>query len=200
MWKFMLASVSAVVAGVLLFKVVSPTATETVSLGSDRSERAQLPEYTPEELSEMTPETLMDMQKKALDAAAKAAQDARELETLDGRPDFVSPAEWVMLKAVASQKPTPDKELLRLVNLLRFNKQLEALDKTLDSEERLTLSETVLEQLPQRIENQEMSVEKAQRIQLRIISAMYEDEDRIRSRAAEEARRIGSEFSIKASG
>jgi len=199
MWKFMLASVSAVVAGVLLFKVVSPTATELVSLSSDKPEKAQLPEYTPEELSGMTPETLIDMQEKALDAVAESAQDARELEALDGRPDFVSPAEWVMLKAVASQKPAPDKELLRLVNLLRFNKQLEALDKTLDSEERRMLSEAVLAQLPQRIENQEMSVEKAQSIQLRLITAMYSNDEDIRERAAEEARRIGAEFSIKAS-
>ena len=86
-----------------------------------------------------------------------------------------------------------------MVNLLRFNKQLEALEIASDEREKEQLSEAVLSRIPQRIENQEMSVEKAQRIQLRIISAMYEDEDRIRSRAAEEARRIGSEFNIKAS-
>jgi len=199
MWKVILASVSAVVAGVLLFKVVSPTGSEVVSLTTDTSEKVQLPEYTPEELAGMTPEALMDMQRKALDAAAESAQDTSELETLDGRPDFVSPAEWVMLKAVASQKPSPDEELLRLVNLLRFNKQLEALKKTLDDEERRVLSEAVLAQLPRRIENQEMSVEKAQSIQLKLISAMYNDDEDIRERAAEEARRIGAEFSIKAS-
>jgi len=199
MWKVILASVSAVVAGVLLFKVVSPTGSEVVSLTTDTSEKVQLPEYTPEELAGMTPEALMDMQRKALDAAAESAQDTSELETLDGRPDFVSPAEWVMLKAVASQKPSPDEELSRLVNLLRFNKQLEALKKTLDDEERRVLSEAVLAQLPRRIENQEMSVEKAQSIQLKLISAMYNDDEDIRERAAEEARRIGAEFSIKAS-
>lgn len=86
-----------------------------------------------------------------------------------------------------------------LVNLLRFNKQLEALDKTSDSDERNVLIEAVLAQLPKRIENKEMSVEKAQLIQLKLISQIYSDDRDIRDRAAEEARRIGAEFSIKAS-
>lgn len=104
-----------------------------------------------------------------------------------------------MLQAVADQKTDPQAELLRLVNLLRFNKQLEALDRTSDAEERKVLIEAVLAQLPKRIENQEMSVEKAQSIQLKLISQIYSDDRDIRDRAAEEARRIGAEFSIKAS-
>ena len=104
-----------------------------------------------------------------------------------------------MLQSVASQKEDSNAELLRLVNLLRFNKQLQALSETIDMEERHSLSEAVLAQLPKRIENREMSVEKAQSIQLKLISQMYDNDSDVRERAAEEARRIGAQFSIKAS-
>ena len=157
------------------------------------------PEYTTEELAAMSPDQLIQMQKDALASAKASASDVEELERIERRPDFVSPAEWMMLQAVAAKKANPQTELLRLVNLLRFNKQLEALDKTSDSDERNVLIEAVLAQLPKRIENQEMSVEKAQSIQLKLISQIYTDDDDVRARAAKEARRIGAEFTIKAS-
>ena len=160
---------------------------------------SQSVEYTREELAEMTPNQLIQMQKDALNSAKEAATSVGELNRIEGRPDFVSPAEWMMLQAVAAKKANPQTELLRLLNLLRFNKQLEALDKTSDSDERNVLIEAVLAQLPKRIENKEMSVEKAQLIQLKLISQIYSDDRDIRDRAAEEARRIGAEFSIKAS-
>ncbi len=160
---------------------------------------SQSVEYTREELAAMTPNLLIQMQKDALNSAKEAATSVGELNRIEGRPDFVSPAEWMMLQAVAAKKANPQTELLRLVNLLRFNKQLEALDKTSDSDERNVLIEAVLAQLPKRIENKEMSVEKAQLIQLKLISQIYSDDRDIRDRAAEEARRIGAEFSIKAS-
>ncbi len=160
---------------------------------------SQSVEYTREELAAMTPNQLIQMQKDALNSAKEAATSVGELNRIEGRPDFVSPAEWMMLQAVADQKADPQAELLRLVNLLRFNKQLEALDRTSDADERKVLIEAVLAQLPKRIQNQEMSVEKAQSIQLKLISQIYSDDRDIRDRAAEEARRIGAEFSIKAS-
>ena len=170
------------------------------SVEPQHSQAASQPvEYKREELAAMTPDQLIQMQKDALESAKAAAADVDELNRIDGRPDFVSPAEWMMLQAVADQKADPQAELLRLVNLLRFNKQLEALDRTSDADERKVLIEAVLAQLPKRIQNQEMSVEKAQSIQLKLISQIYSDDRDIRDRAAEEARRIGAEFSFKAS-
>jgi len=198
MWKVAIVSVAAIAAGLYVFRAEVPVISEVVR-DSSSVEVISKPEYSQKDLAAMTPDQLLEMQSVALYAVRDTAGDAGELKSLDSRPDFVSPAEWLMLRAVAGRNAEPEQELLRLVNLLRFNKQLEALEIASDEREKEQLSEAVLSRIPQRIENQEMSVEKAQRIQLRIISAMYEDEDRIRSRAAEEARRIGSEFSIKAS-
>jgi glutamyl/glutaminyl-tRNA synthetase len=199
---FKLAIVSGVVAltGLVYYSGFDAIQSLKASVEPTHATQALLtPEYKPEELAAMSPEQLIQMQKDALASAKAAASDYDELERIEGRPDFVSPAEWMMLQAVASQKANPAAELLRLVNLLRFNKQLEALDRTSDADERKVLIEAVLAQLPKRIKNQEMSVEKAQSIQLKLISQIYSDNNDIRDRAAEEARRIGAEFSIKAS-
>ena len=198
MWKVAIVSVAAIAAGLYVFRAEVPVISEVVR-DSSSVKVISKPEYSQKDLAAMTPDQLLEMQSVALSAVRDTAGDAGELKSLDSRPDFVWPAEWLMLRAVAGRNAEPEQELLRLVNLLRFNKQLEALEIASDEREKEQLSEAVLSRIPQRIENQEMSVEKAQRIQLRIISAMYEDEDRIRSRAAEEARRIGSEFNIKAS-
>lgn len=156
-------------------------------------------DYTPEQLALMTPETLVDMQSQAFDAVVNAANDTSEVESLNQRPDYISPAEWVMLSSVASQKPNPDAELVRLVNLVRFNKQLELLQKTTDEDERRLLTEAALAQLPKRIENKEMSIQRAQSIQLKLIEGLYSDPNDIRKRAAQEAERIGATFSIEQS-
>lgn len=157
------------------------------------------PEYSPEELASMTPDRLLQMQQDSLSAVAARSNEPRELTQLSGRPEFVSPAEWMMLQAVSRQKENSDAELLRLVNLLRFNKQLELLSGTVTDSDKALFTEAVLAQIPARIKNQEMSVAKAQAIQLRLIRELYEEDSEIRARAAEEAQRIGAEFSFKAS-
>ena len=81
---------------------------------------SQSVEYTREELAAMTPNQLIQMQKDALNSAKEAATSVGELNRIEGRPDFVSPAEWMMLQAVAAKKANPQTELLRLVNLLRL--------------------------------------------------------------------------------
>ena len=193
-------AVGAIAAAGFHFHTISELSESQQHVASDvRVKDMPAIEYQPEELAAMSPDQLIQMQKDAMVAATEAADDASELVSLNRRPEFVSPAEWLMLQSVASQKEDSNAELLRLVNLLRFNKQLQALSETIDMEERHSLSEAVLAQLPKRIENREMSVEKAQSIQLKLISQMYDNDSDVRERAAEEARRIGAQFSIKAS-
>jgi len=115
------------------------------------------------------------------------------------RPEYISPAEWLIINAVAERHVTPDDELVRLVNLMRFNKQREALAKTDSDVTRKQLAEALLNQIPARVQNQELTKERAQAMQLDMISQLYSDKADIRARAAEEAERIGAGFDVKAS-
>ncbi|MEK9766639.1 MAG: hypothetical protein VW274_09185, partial [Thalassolituus sp.] len=61
------------------------------------------------------------------------------------------------------------------------------------------LAEALLNQSPARVQNQELTKERAQAMQLDMISQLYSDKADIRARAAEEAERIGAGFDVKAS-
>ncbi|MDF1763564.1 MAG: hypothetical protein P1U57_09160 [Oleibacter sp.] len=169
----------------------------TNSPSSSTSYKAET--YTVDELAEMSPDKLMDMQKQSFDAVIAAADNANEFDQYKERPEFISPVEWMMLNSVADQNPDPQAELTRLVNLVRFNKQIELLDNVTEQEQRVVLTEAILNQLPKRIENQEMSIEKAQSVQLKVIENLYSDPQKVRERAAQEAERIGAKFDIEQS-
>ena len=173
--------------------------TELDARSSSASSSYSAETYSVDELSKMTPETLIDMQEQSLNAVVMAAANVVEFDHVDERPEFISPAEWLMLKSVADQKQDPEAELTRLVNLIRFNKQIELLNKTSAEDDRRVLTEAILSQLPKRIENKEMSVERAQSIQLDVIENLYSDPQDVRDRAAKEAERIGAIFSIEQS-
>ena len=94
---------------------------------------------------------------------------------LTERPEYVSSPEWIILNGVALRHETPDLELVRLVNLLRFNKQMEALNKATDDSVRIKLAEAILRQMPDRVSNNGMATEKAQSIQLALVNTSYTD-------------------------
>lgn len=103
--------------------------------------------------------------------AAKEVEKQPAMKPIVGpvkdRPAFVSALEWQMLKGVSQQAADPDKELTRLVNFLRFNKQhelWESLASSPDKAKRHDLAEQLLGELPTRITNGEMDVKEAQRI------------------------------------
>lgn len=195
-----LLSVGALVAlGGYFYVQPSVVNTELDAGSSNASSSYKAETYSVDELSSMTPETLIDMQEQSLNAVVMAAANVVEFDHVDERPEFISPAEWLMLKSVADQKQDPEAELTRLVNLIRFNKQIELLNKTSADEDRRVLTEAILSQLPKRIENKEMSVERAQSIQLDVIENLYSDPQDVRDRAAKEAERIGAIFSIEQS-
>jgi hypothetical protein len=155
--------------------------------------------YTKDELSKMDAQDIIKMQMVAESAAVAAVGVEPVVAPLTERPEYVSSPEWIMLNGVASRHETPDLELVRLVNLLRFNKQMEALNNTTDDNVRVNLTEAILRQMPDRVSNREMSIERAQSIQLSLINSLYLDPDKIRERAAAEAERIGAQFQIRQS-
>lgn len=130
-------------------------------------------------------------------AAAKEIERQPTMKPIKGpikeRPAFVSDMEWQMLKGVSQQNATPDAELTRLVNKLRFMKQLElwqSLEHSTDLAKRKALAEQLLDELPQRVASTDLDKPEAQKLQLALIKDAVSDEAARRQRAEAEARRL----------
>jgi hypothetical protein len=130
-------------------------------------------------------------------AAAKEIERQPAMKPLVGpikeRPAFVSEMEWTMLKGVSQQNPTPDAELTRLVNKLRFMKQLElwqSMAHSNDLAKRQLLAEQLLDDLPQRVANADLDKPEAQKLQASLLKDAVSDEQVRKKRAEAEARRL----------
>jgi hypothetical protein len=128
--------------------------------------------------------------------AAKELEKSPAMKPIVGpvreRPAFVSELEWGMLKGVTQQAGDPDKEMNRLVNFLRFNKQLELLESMQNSPDkagRKAIADQLLDELPTRITNSEMDMKEAQRIMNEVLpDAEQEPQARAKRATAETAR------------
>jgi hypothetical protein len=136
---------------------------------------------------------------------ARQQEAAKELEKQPGlkpivgpiteRPSFVSVMEWQMLKGVSQQAGDPDRELTRLVNFLRFNKQLElweGLSQSPDKARRKELAEQLVAELPTRITNGEMDLTEAKRILTGLLDDAEPNAQARAKRAAAETARLAS--------
>lgn len=109
------------------------------------------------------------------------------------RPAFVSRMEWAMLQGVAQQHANPAQELTRLVNSLRFTKQLELwqdMPRTADPTQRQAVALELLNDLPQRLHNDEMDLPAAQKLQVALLGDAVPDATQRGVRAAKEAQRL----------
>lgn len=110
------------------------------------------------------------------------------------RPAYVSPMEWSMLKGLADQHASPPQELTRLVNSLRFNKQLEAweaLPRTPDAAlQRRTLATSLVNDLPERVRHQDLGLPDAQRTLGALLRDLEPDAEQRLARAAQEEQRL----------
>ena len=117
------------------------------------------------------------------------------------RPAFVSEMEWAMLKAVAQQHAAPDKELTRMVNFLRFTKQLElweGLPKSADAATRQTLANALLADLPEHVRNGELALPDAQsKMRAFVQDAETTEPDRAHRIDAEAARLQAAAAAVK---
>jgi len=185
--------------GVVVWLTPDSTTVENTVVASADYNVPTTTTYSKEELSKMDAQDIIKMQMAAETAAIAAVELEPAVAPLTERPEYVSSPEWIILNGVASRHETPDLGLVRLVNLLRFNKQMEALNKATDDSVRIKLAEAILRQMPERVSNKEMSIERAQSIQLSLINTLYTDPEQVRERAAEEAERIGAQFQIRQS-
>lgn len=130
--------------------------------------------------------------------AAKALASQPAVRPVDGpiteRPSYVSPMEWMVLKGTASQKPQPERELTRMVNFLRFTKQMEllqSLPRTADAQPRReALANALLADLPERLINDEMSLKDLRQTQAELLQDAESDPQRRQARAQAESRRL----------
>ncbi|MBC7700240.1 hypothetical protein [Aquabacterium sp.] len=132
-------------------------------------------------------------------AAALVVARAPAMKPITGpvteRPEFVSEMEWQMLKGVSQQHPTPQAELTRLVNKLRFMKQLElwqSMAHSKDMAKRQLLAEQLLDDLPQRVVNADLDKPEAQKLQASLLKDAVSDEQARKKRADVETRRLGA--------
>jgi len=133
-------------------------------------------------------------------AAALAVINDRELQApLRQRPRFVSPIEWQILKGIAAEHDNSDAELVRMVNFLRFSKQLEWWQDNLggaDAEMHARIGQHLLDDIPERVLRQDMDPADAQQLQFVLLENLIVDPDQRRQRLEREAQRIGVTFQI----
>ncbi len=112
------------------------------------------------------------------------------------RPSFLSQMEWDMVQGVANQQPHPDQALTHLVNSVRFNKQLElwqSLSKSADLAKRQTLAKQLLEDIPQRVIDQDMEEPEAKKLQESLLPDVSGDQ----AMAAQEAKRLADALKVR---
>lgn len=132
------------------------------------------------------------------EAASHLTKHPGGVKPLEGpvteRPAFVSFMEWTMLQAVAKQHPTPERELTRMVNFLRFTKQLEAWEALPRSDSTLSqrelLANQLLQDLPHRVFHGDLSLKDAQDTQAQLLKDAVPDAEQRKVRARLEAERL----------
>ncbi len=132
-------------------------------------------------------------QREAEAALASSSGDYRPGPVTE-RPDFVSRLEWQALQGVAAQHEDPARELTRLVNNLRFSKQLEQWRQSAASwgtSQRQVLAGELLQELPDHVGDEAIGVDEARRLQEELLGMLEPDPQQRVRRLGEEADRLG---------
>lgn len=138
---------------------------------------------------------LQERQQEAVKALEKQPGMTPIVGPVKERPEFISVMEWQMLKGVSQQAGDPDRELTRLVNFLRFNKQLElweGMSQSPDKARRKELAEQLVAELPTRITQGEMDLTEAKRILGGLLNDAEPDAQARAKRAAAETARLAA--------
>lgn len=151
---------------------------------------------TPQALEALTPAQVEEMQQQAALAAAEATGLAPLHAPVTERPAYVSEVEWYILREVAAQGPDPEATLARLVNKLRFSKQVELWQQATGAQRR-ALAQQLLADIPSQVGQADLDRATAQQMQARLLDELVADPVERRTRLAEEAARIGVTFEIE---
>lgn len=138
----------------------------------------------------------------AADAALTLAGEPPLAGKITERPEFVSRIEWQILKGVAAAREDSERELLRLVNYLRFSKQLEwwqSQQPDPNHHRHLSVGWKLLNEIPERVEQQDLATDQAQQLQVALLEVLEPDAGKRRHHLEREAARIGVTFRIESS-
>jgi hypothetical protein len=130
--------------------------------------------------------------------AAKVIEAQPDMKPIVGpvkeRPAYVSFMEWAMLQGVSQQQADPDKELTRMVNFLRFSKQMELLESLAKTPENATkrqvLANQLVSDLPTRVANGEFELKDAQARLMGLLADAVSDPNLRRQREDAEGKRL----------
>jgi hypothetical protein len=103
----------------------------------------------------------------------------------DGRPSDFSVEDWTALKSAMSKTPEPEAELARVVKYLRFQKgvaQWQSLQDGSDLTKRKQLAERLLDQVPERLAQSELTYGEATLLQAALMADLEPNEDVRRQR------------------
>lgn len=138
----------------------------------------------------------------AADAALTLAGEPPLAGKITERPEFVSRIEWQILKGVAAAREDSERELLRLVNYLRFSKQLEwwqSQQPDPNHHRHISVGWKLLNEIPERVEQQDLATDQAQQLQVALLEVLEPDAGKRRHHLEREASRIGVTFRIESS-
>jgi len=169
--------------------ISAPTPPSPVAVATNTAPAA-LPDTAP---PPQVVEKLIEDQKQA----AREVDAQPQLKPIKGpvttRPAFLSEMEWSVFKTVSMQQADPDKALTALVNKVRFIKQLELLQDipaAADNNKRRLLANELLDDLPQRLANEDYDLAGALKLQTELLQDAEPEAKARAKRATKEARRL----------
>jgi len=151
------------------------------------------------DIATLSADDIEHQQHEAAVAALVIINEPEIKKPLKRRPGFVSPVEWQILKSIAAEHVNSDAELVRMVNFLRFSKRLEWWQDNLgggDTEKHNRIGLHLLDDIPERVRQQDMAPADAQHLQMVLLENLIADPDQRRYRMEQEAQRIGVTFQI----
>lgn len=132
-------------------------------------------------------------QDQAAEALARQPVVSRSAAVVTQRPEYVSELEWLMLKGVAQQRANPEQELARMVNFLRFNKQMElwqSLAGNPDATRRSSLATELLLDLPERVSHGDLALKDASEMVPGLVNDVVADPHARAARVGQETARL----------
>lgn len=143
--------------------------------------------------SNPTEELMQSELKQAAEEMAKQVGLGPVPGPINERPPFASRIEWLTLLQVAEQAPNRQTELTRLVNELRFFKQLDlwrANLVTLTPAQRQVLIGGLLNEIPDRVAKGVMDIEEARTLQREMVYDLLSDPGQRAQRLEQEGARL----------